>query len=147
MIAAIEGIISVGKRLAAASLAVALVGCGGGFNYSGTWIGRREVKVPAGADETIYNTFSKVELTVSADGEFELMESALPKSGKLITTGNGARLKVEYIFGKTVATQGKEVAARNREILLEPQPDGTLIFTDPGDFDPKPVRLSRKPKP
>lgn len=123
------------------------VSCGPRFDYNGTWIGYRELKPGANEDPSAIRSISKVELTLKPDGTFELFQTGIPKSGNVAYGDGGARLDVRFIAQRSLSTMDPETAKRNQSLMIKPLENGSLEFLDPGDFDPRPIELIRKPKP
>ncbi len=118
-----------------------------GPKLDGRWVGDRELRTPPGGDPLVASTLGKLILEFEPGDRFELRDSGLPKAGKVRYAGEKAYLRVDTFFGKPIETQGDEVAARNAEIELTPQKDGSLLYYDPKGYDGKSVVLRRESQP
>ncbi len=132
------------RIISVAVFATVMVSCGGRSEFVGAWRGERDVKPRPGEDPAMLRTYSRLDLTIEADGRFQMVDAGMPKAGAVRYEGKDAFLRVETILERPL-TPG--VAEMNEEILLLPQPDGSLLLTDPKGFDAKPIRLRRKTAP
>src|SRR5688572_14692754 len=90
--AVIAGIVRIISVAALLGLVLALVTCGSGFNFDGTWTGNRNIAPKDGDDPGIFRTMGQVDLTIAA-GRFELRETGVPFRGT-----------VRYEDGKAILT-------------------------------------------
>lgn len=139
----IAGIVRSISAATVAALVLALVGCGSGFSYQGTWKGNRNLEPKPGENPAIIRTLGQVTLIVDGMG-FKLVEAGINMEGTLRYEDGKAYLKIESRLGMSVENEPKEVRDQLREIVLTPRPDGNLDFFDPGGFFTEPVTLKRE---
>lgn len=105
----------------------------------GTWKGVRKLSVTAGTDPVVQSTLARVELTIKANGRFDLFDHGLPMSGSVQTNGKALTLYVDSIMNRpasrttgapspftvrTISTTDLELSDLTPVILKkEPQPD------------------------
>lgn len=128
---------------AIAILAIAsLIGCGGrSFDYNGDWQGNRNLNLPDQPASIAY-TIGRVTLAIK-DNRFQLTEAAIPSSGSIGYSGDGAELLVERRFDVPLERSG-DAKLYERKIRIRPQADGSLLYEDPLAPDGKPVKLTRR---
>lgn len=146
--AGIGPIISGGKALARSGLPLLLVlacACSAPrFQWEGAWRGERPIPKEID-DPVIARTLARVEVTLHANGTFDLFEAGIPKSGVYRIVGGEALLKVKEFLNRPIAEQGSSAEAMNEEIRLKALPEGALLYSDPRGFDAAPIRLERLP--
>jgi hypothetical protein len=124
-----------------------MCGCGHSFNFVGRWLGNRNLKPKPGQDPRVIYTIGRVELWVEDNGRFKLSEGGVPKDGTIHYRDNKAFLRATSIFMVPMEQASKPIQDKNVEMILTPQPDGTILFEDPGDTFNKPVKLNRESQP
>lgn len=145
LLAAPLRLVIVAGLLAAGSLYVQ--GCAPKGDLVGTWVGHRDLLVPPGHDPHVVRSIARVELRLHANGEFELFEGGVPKTGKYRVSGNTAYLKVLTFFDRPIEELGKAAIEANQEIEASLQRDGSLRFWDPKGYEKLPVILRRETQP
>lgn len=136
-------ITAIGRIIAFGCLLTGLFGCGASFDWSGQWIGERDLLIQPGTPEDIATTVRRVRLTIKPDGTFELIESGAPRNGLFLASGRSGTLRTLTVFGKPVEQLNEPVP----EAELALNGDGTATLTDPSSPDGKPVILRREAQP
>ncbi len=132
------------------SVGLALAGsasCGPRFDYGGTWTGDRDLPVPEGGNPAVARTLGKIELTILANGRFEMLHEGLPKTGTVRYESDRAFLEIKSILGEAVKEMGEPVVRHNRALELRPVDLNSIELRDPAGFYPEPVVLRRKTQP
>jgi hypothetical protein len=112
--------------------------------WLGVWTGeRRGLTLPEKEDD-IARQLRFVSITLKPGGRYEKMETSMPSTGRVQYGGKTAWLYEETLLGKPVS-QDPNVARESKTMILEKQPDGTLLYWDPGALTPQGVSLKRKP--
>lgn len=127
-------------------------GCGSSERFVGKWQGERDVRAQPGADPYIVKTLSRIRITITDKGTFEMQDAGMPKTGTVrVGSKDGktvAFLKIDAIMDRPLAEQPRTTQDRNsQEIELTLQPDGTATYVDPQGFEEKPVVMKRESQP
>jgi hypothetical protein len=147
------GQIIASRRVLGLLLAVAICGCNGpSYKWAGEWQGNMNLKPSPGFDEVKAHTAGMVELTIRDNGTFYLF-SLLEMEGTLRYEGDKAYLTIETIMKQPVRAHGEAAEKMNKEIVLTPLDENTILYEDPGEVrrlpdgsKPPPLKLSRKAK-
>jgi hypothetical protein len=121
-----------------------IAACGPRFNWQGTWVGERPLgEIPPGVEPAAARTLSRIQVTIRDNNRFELIEAGVPIEGSVRFRGRDAVLSPELVLGRPLReSPGAENV--HRDILLEPQPDGTVLYYDGSPLGPAgPIRLER----
>ena len=119
--------------------------CGGPtFVFTGHWTGRRDLPKRPGDNEIILNSIAKVDLELRPNGQFELLEGGVPRSGTYRVDGRDAYLHVTQFMNRPIEDQGQTAVKLNQEIELKAQKDGSILLTDPAGFTKDSVKLTRE---
>lgn len=115
--------------------------------WYGEWEGKLDRADRSAPDDGIKQVINTISLTFQPDGTFKMVESGIPKSGTANLGSKKAFLTVQTIMGRQVSAMGSGASAMNRELTVELQEDGTLLFSDPDTPDLRSVRLTRATQP
>lgn len=126
------------------ALLFALAGCGPSYDWTGQWVGNRNLQTKPGDNPAIAYTIGKVDLTIQPSGRFTLIEGGVPKTGIATFRGRRAELRIETYMDRPIARLGSGAEEMNKPVVLEAKDDGTITLIDPTGFDPAPIILTRK---
>jgi hypothetical protein len=141
--ATIPQIIALGRMTALALIAGSATGCGPKYNFEGSWLGRRSMKVNAGTPSYEALTLQTVKLFIHSNGRFELQDMGERKEGTISVQGEKAVLVITKIEGVDIRNQPKETQDSVGPIDLTSLDGKTIRYDDPKAFDPTPVELTR----
>lgn len=112
--------------------------------WLGVWTGERTGLTLPEKEDDIARQLRFVSITLKPGGKYEKTETSIPSTGRVEYGKTTAWLYEETLLGKSV-NQDPNVARQSRTMILEKQPDGTLLYWDPGALTPQGVSLKRKP--
>lgn len=99
------------------------LGCGPGFDFTGTWKGRRSLEGAPDSDPVIVGNLNRVVLTVKPNGRFDLLDFGMPQAGTWRSSGLSANLQIDQVFDQPLR-KGEQVDHPK----LEAREDGTVAF-------------------
>ncbi len=125
----------------------ALVGCESqSQKWYGDWEGDLQRADPIPGNDVV-TTINKVRLTILPNGTFELLRSGINESGTHRLGKDRAFLTITHVLGRPVGQLGTGAEKMNKDLTAVWQSDGSVLLSDPGGFDERPVRLTRREQP
>ena len=104
----------VGGRAVSLLLLIAIGACNSVSPFAGNWEGKRSLDFVPNTDPSIQYTASRVELTVSPDGRFTLVDRSLPLEGQIEPDGT---LRIEQMNGRPAEVKAPAKLSRQGDSL------------------------------
>jgi hypothetical protein len=104
----------VGGRAVSLLLLIAIGACNSVSPFAGNWEGKRSLDFVPNTDPSIQYTASRVQLTVSPDGRFTLVDRSLPLEGQIEPDGT---LRIEQMNGRPAEVKAPAKLSRQGDSL------------------------------
>jgi hypothetical protein len=92
----------------------------------------------------VYETVSRIKLTIAPDSSFTLEDAGVPKTGTVEPLDGKFVLRLKTSLGRNVEKEPGYELSRSKPAELTRKSATKLEYFDPAGFDAKPITLERQ---